>query len=88
LQYEQPQKTKLTVRSDFATGEASSHYGANLDAIAFNVSFIARRRPRLAVELLNLWREATTVKASDPSAAPEDFAVAEAELTGAFGRRT
>lgn len=81
MQYgEELNTTKLTMRSDHAVAIASSRRGANLDAIGFNLNFIAHRRPALAIDLLRLYREAGQVKASDPPAADEDFLAAEADF--------
>jgi hypothetical protein len=41
--------------------------------MAFNLVFIALRKPKLAVELLRLYNEAHTIQASDPQAPEEDF---------------
>ncbi|MEC3974886.1 hypothetical protein [Amycolatopsis sp. H20-H5] len=53
---------KITVSSDFPTASSSSLHGANLDAIAFNMDFIARRDPQLATELLRVWRKAKQIE--------------------------
>jgi len=65
--------TKLTIRSDRPTAVSSSGRGANVDAMAFNLIFIALRNPKLAVELLRLYNEAHAIQATDPQAPDEDF---------------
>lgn len=80
MQYETSQKTKLTVLADRPTAIASSEHGANLDVIGFNLSFIAQRRPRLAVELIELYQEASQLDADAPPAAAEDFLAAESAM--------
>lgn len=86
MQYETPQRTKLTLQADRPTAIASSHHGANIDAIGFNISFIAQRRPRLAVALIDLLREASQLDADAPLAADKDFLAAEAAIRHASAR--
>ena len=47
--------------------------GANLDAIGFNLAFIALKNPKLAVDILKLYSQAHDVKESDTKAPDEDF---------------
>ena len=77
MQYEKPQVTKLSIRSDMATSISSSQHGANLDAIGFNVNLLLTRRPLLAVDLMRLYHEARDIFAEAPVAPAEDFHVAE-----------
>jgi hypothetical protein len=80
MQYGTSKNSKLTIRSDFPTSVSSSARGANLDALGFNMVFIARRRPQLSVELLRLFREASKLTPETPVAPDEDLLAAEAEL--------
>lgn len=48
-------QTKLTIREDRPTGLASSGQGSNVDAIGFNITFLALRNPRLAIEVVKLY---------------------------------
>lgn len=52
---------KLQVRSDRPTATASQAYNSKVDALAFNISFIAKYQPKLAVELLQLYAKAHAV---------------------------
>lgn len=72
--------TKLTIREDRPTAIASSAYGSNLDAIGFNLPFLALRNPKLAVEILRLYALAQKVQENDPQAPDEDFALFNDEL--------
>lgn len=54
--------TKLTVYEDYATSVSSRSYGANLDCFAFNVGFIAKRRPDLVQELISLYNKCKELK--------------------------
>jgi hypothetical protein len=72
--------TKLTIRADRPTALASSAHGSNLDAIGFNVAFLAARSPKLAVEIMRLYADAHAVQASDPSAPDEDFDLFQDEV--------
>jgi len=53
-----PKITKIGLREDRATGLTSSIYGANLDCIAFNISYISTRKPQLAEKILSAYEEA------------------------------
>jgi hypothetical protein len=67
--------TKLNIRNDRPTALSSSAHGSNIDAIGFNILFLAARKPKLAVEIMKLYTLAHTVHESDPSAPDEDFAL-------------
>jgi hypothetical protein len=67
--------TKLNIREDRPTALASSVHGSNIDAIGFNLLFIAQRNPKLAVEIMKLYTLAHKVRENDPSAPNEDFAL-------------
>jgi hypothetical protein len=67
--------TKLNIREDRPTALASSAHGSNVDAVGFNLLYIAQRDPRLAVEILKLYAEAHEVQGDDPKAPEEDFAL-------------
>ncbi|MGH7157469.1 MAG: hypothetical protein ACREGD_00095 [Candidatus Saccharimonadales bacterium] len=67
--------TKLNIREDRPTGLASSAHGSNLDAIGFNIAFLATRNPKLAIEVMKLYALAHQVQENDPSVPDEDFAL-------------
>ena len=73
--------TKLTIREDQPTGIASSAFGSNIDAMGFNILFIASKNPKLAVEIMTLYASARQIKAEDPNAPDEDFALFTRELS-------
>ncbi len=60
------QVTKLSIREDQAAATASSFHGANLDVIAFNITFLGRHDPKLAQEVLALLHRAGDVEATVP----------------------
>lgn len=68
--------SKLTIKADKATGITSSTHGSRVDAVGFNVAFILQKNPTLAVNILKLYKEASEIKASDPSHPDEDFDLA------------
>jgi hypothetical protein len=72
--------TKLNIREDRPTALASSAYGSNMDAVAFNVAFIAVRNPKLAVTIMQLYAEAHKIQATDPEAPDEDYNLFSDEL--------
>lgn len=55
-------KTKVTVTEDFPTSISSSIYGANLDVIAFNMSFIAKQKPELVPKIIQVYEVAHKLK--------------------------
>ena len=67
--------TKLNIREDRPTALSSSVHGSNLDAIGFNIAFLAARNPKLAIEIMKLYALAHKVQEDDPSAPDEDFAL-------------
>jgi len=67
--------TKLNIREDRPTALSSSVHGSNLDAIGFNIAFLAARNPKLAIEIMKLYALAHQVQEDDPSAPDEDFAL-------------
>ena len=66
---------KLQVRSNRPTATASQAYNLKVDALAFNISFIAKYQPKLAIELLRLYAKAYTINENDPEAPDEDYAL-------------
>ncbi len=66
---------KLQVRSDRPTATASQAYNSKVDALAFNISFIAKYQPKLAVKLLQLYTKAHAITEKDPEAPDEDYAL-------------
>lgn len=66
--------TKLSIRDDRPTAVASSAYGSNVNAIGFNIMYLAERNPKLAVEVLRLLELAHQVK-EDERAPDEDYAL-------------
>jgi hypothetical protein len=65
--------TKLSIREDRPTGISSSAHGSNLDAVGFNLAFLAAHNPKLAIEVLKLYSLASKVSESDPDAPDEDY---------------
>jgi hypothetical protein len=67
--------TKLGIREDRPTALSSTAQGSNLDAIGFNIAFLAARKPKLAIEIMKLYALAHTVQENDPTAPDEDSAL-------------
>ncbi len=76
--------TKLSVREDRPTAIASSSHNANVNAMAFNIIFIALRNPKLALEVMRLYDEAHKLQENDPNAPEEDYALFAEELRKSF----
>lgn len=73
--------TKLNIREDRPTAISSSAHDSNLDAIGFNIAFLAARNPKLAVEAMKLYALARQVQADDPAAPDEDYALFADEVS-------
>ena len=73
--------TKLTIREDRPTAIGSSAHKSNLNVIGFNITFLAPRNPKLAVEVLKLYDRAIKVSQNDPLVPDEDFDLFSDELT-------
>lgn len=73
--------TRLNIRADRPTAISSVAHGSNLDAVGFNLAFLATRDPKLAVEILKLYSLAHKVQENDPQAPDEDFALFADKLT-------
>lgn len=71
--------TRITLREDWPTAITSSAGHANLTTVGFNIEFIVRRRPSLAVEITKLYDEARRLRADDPQAPEEDIHAAAEE---------
>ena len=67
--------TKLNIREDKAASISSSTHSANIDAVGFNIIFIALRNPKLALEIMELYAKASKIKENDPKAPDEDFSL-------------
>jgi hypothetical protein len=80
MQYEVPKVSKISIRSDWPIGISSTVRGANLDAFGFNIRFILERKPKLAVELIKAYQQASELRADDPKAPDEDLLLASQEL--------
>lgn len=72
--------TKLNIREDRPTALSSSVYGSNVDAVGFNLLFIAARNPKLAIEIMKLYAQAHQVQENDPPAPDEDYDLFADEL--------
>lgn len=72
--------TKLNIREDHPTAISSSVHGSNVDALGFNITFLAARSPKLAIELMKLYAQARQIKEDDPLAPDEDFELFAGEV--------
>jgi hypothetical protein len=76
--------THIKVDQDSPTGTSSKAHGANVDAVAFNISFIASKNPTLSVQILKLYADAYKISPSDPPHPDEDFELALGGLPDPF----
>jgi hypothetical protein len=65
--------TKLTIREDRPTALSSVVHGSNLNAVGFNITFIALKNPKLAVDIMKLYASAHNIQENDPQAPDEDL---------------
>lgn len=75
-----PQRTDLSISANKATGVSSRAYGANIDAVGFNLDLIASKRPTKAVEILDLYNELKSMTLDTPPQPDEDYSLAEDKL--------
>jgi hypothetical protein len=80
--------TKLNLREDRPTAISSVAHGSHLDAIGFNIAFLATRNPKLAIEVMKLYELAHNVQEDDPAAPDEDFALFAEELAKILSGKT
>jgi len=73
--------TKLAIRDDRPTALTSSAHGSSLDAIGFNITFLAARNPKLALEAMKLYTLAYKIQKDDPPVPDEDFELFNDELS-------
>lgn len=69
-------KTDINIRSDKATGISSRIHGANIDAVAFNIDLIAKKKPTKAAAILDLYKEVKDITQDTPAQPDEDFGLA------------
>lgn len=66
--YSVPKFSKIKVSENFPVGSSSKWLGANVNAFAFNLDFIAQRDPNLAQSLLELADQAMDLFDKEPLA--------------------
>lgn len=74
-------ETRITVKTDSPTSLSSSAAGANINALGFNIDFIAKKNPTLAIEIMSLYEQAKRVSPDDPAGPEEDFSLALEKLS-------
>lgn len=58
--------TKVTVHRDSPVAITSEAYGANVGALAFNLTYIAQRNPELALTLMEVYKQARELRDVEP----------------------
>lgn len=74
-------KTKVSINPNKAVGAASQLFGANRNAVAFNIDLIAKKHPTKAVEILQLYEEMSSVTADSPDGPSEDISLANQQIS-------
>jgi hypothetical protein len=72
--------TKITIKENKAVGVASPRHGSNVAVAAFNIGFIAHKKPLLAIKIMEMYKEASKISENDPEAADEDYKLAQDKL--------
>ncbi len=75
---------RITLKADKAIGITKPFDGSSVQGVAFNLAFIAQKNPTLAVSILELYQQASTIDASDPAHPDEDYTLAFDELKKLF----
>ena len=52
----QRERTKITLRSDYPTSMSSTKFGANLDGVAFNLTYL-KKFPDLYKRVIDLYKD-------------------------------
>ena len=68
--------THIKISQDDAARVSSTAQGANINAIVFNLDFIASKNPTLALELMKLYERAHAISLDDPQYPDEDYRAA------------
>jgi hypothetical protein len=73
-------KTDVSIRSDRAVGISSRAYGANIDAIVFNLDMVGEKMPTLAPIIQKLYTALKDVTPETPAQPEEDVRLAIDEI--------
>lgn len=73
--------THITIKKDKPTGISSTIHGSNINAIGFNIDFIATKNPNLAVSIMGLYKQADSIRVEDNSMPEEDYKLAIQKLS-------
>lgn len=73
---EDMQETRITLKSDKSAGIASKAFGAKIDAVAFNLTYLAEIDPVLTARILNDFQDAAAITTGTPAHPDEDFDLA------------
>lgn len=73
-------KTTVSISANKATGIASRVHGANVDAVAFNITLIAEKEPTRAAHLLNEYNDLKGITLDTPAKPDEDFGLASEQV--------
>lgn len=78
------EETRITIKSDSPIAISSSAIGANINALGFNIDFIATKNPNLAIAIMSLYEQAKNIHSDDPVQPDEDFKLALKQLSDLF----
>ncbi len=68
--------THIKISQDDAARVSSTAQGANINAIVFNLDFLASKNPTIALELMKLYEKAHAISPDDPQYPDEDYRAA------------
>ena len=73
--------THIKIKKDKPTGISSTIHGSNINAIGFNIDFIATKNPNLAISIMRLYKQADSIRVEDDSMPEEDYKLAIQKLS-------
>ena len=79
-----PKISQVSLHDDSPTGINSKVHGANIDALAFNISLIASKNPALALKIFELYNEAHQISPDDTPHPEEDYSISLEKLKDIF----
>lgn len=77
-------ETRITIKPDSPIAISSSALGANINALGFNIDFIASKNPNLAIAIMSLYEQAKNIHSDDTVQSDEDFKLALQQLSDLF----
>lgn len=78
--------TRITLKSDKATGITEFPSEADIQGVGFNLGYIAAKDPTLVVDILKDYERAKKITKDSPAHPDEDYSLAFEEVKKLFNR--